>query len=115
MKTYLSSAFLFSLIVLSNCSTPDPKKTVEDWQPEFDQVFTDSSGRITFARTHYIVPKKEEYVDLLETKTMAFMDKACQKRRSHILRKYNTESDFVTLRVNYRGNPQVKIYEFSCR
>lgn len=106
---------LFLILFLYSCSSPDPKKAAEDWVPHFDQVFTDSKGKISFARTHYIIPKDSSLVDLLETKVLAFMDKACNKWKSNILRKYETEGDFVTLKDNYRGNPMVKVYEFSCR
>lgn len=113
MKTFLEVSLIFTCLL--SCSSPSPKKSAEDWLPSFDQVFTDSKGKVTFARTHYIVPKDTSLTDLLETKTLAFMDKVCKNRDANILRKYETESDYVTLKVNYDGSPKVKVYEFSCR
>lgn len=86
----------------------------EDWQPTIDQAITGSDGNISFARTHYLLPPKKDLETLFKNRTLALMQKTCKQKRLKIIRAYNTESDWVTLRVNYRGNPPVRVFEFNC-
>jgi len=110
----LANLCIYILLLNYGCSTSKPKVSALDWKPSYDQVFTNSEGKISFARTHFIIPKDGSLNDILETKVLAFMDKACQKSKTHVIRQFESESDFITLKNNYFGNPRIKVYEFLC-
>ncbi len=101
------------ILMTYSCSSPEEKK--KEWEPEIDQVARDSSGRITFARTHSILTRDKAMNKDRKNQMLELMRNTCPNKEFSLMRTYKTQSDFVTLKVDYRGNIGVVIYEFKCR
>jgi len=103
---------LFFPLVLTACSGQKHKKK----EFEVDQQITDGNGIVNFARAHYIMAKTDAMNRVFEKQLQTHIRKYCEKRKlkKKILRKYTTQTDFVTLRYDYRNNRNVRIYEFQC-
>jgi len=110
-KFLILSVYLTSLSHFGCAS----KEEAKAWSPEIDQSIRDSSGRITFARIHYVVAKTKPMNRVRKNKVLALMRNACPNKEFSLIRSYKTESDFVTLKFDYRGNVPVFIYEFKCK
>lgn len=104
---------LLGLIFLAGCSSSqeDPKA----WEPQLDQVVPGSRGGLDFGRTHYVIHKRDSMNKMRENQVIAFMDKVCKGRKARIIRRYDSESDFVSLRVQYSPSLPIKVFEFQCR
>lgn len=100
------------LLILSTCSSAEKKK---EWEPQIDQVARDSSGKITFARTHFVVARTKPMNRVRKNKLLKLMRNSCPNKEFSLIRTYKTESDFVTLKYDYQGSVLVFIYEFKCR
>ena len=103
----------FLLAITSSCSsTPDQPK---EWEPQLDQYFVGSKGGLTFGRTHYALAARDSMNHLRENQIKSFMKKLCKDKKVGIIRKYKTESDFVSLKHSYPKSIPIKVYEFNCR
>lgn len=99
-------------IMLSACSS-SPKEPKE-WEPQHDQLFQSPSGQISFARTHYALSAKESMNRLRENQIKSFMKKTCKEKKVASIRKYKTESDFVSLKHHYTQSLPIVVFEFNC-
>ena len=110
--------FTWVLLVLAIQFTPSCSTTPEEpkeWEPQLDQFFLGSKGELTFGRTHYAIAPRASMNQLRENQIASFMKKTCKTKKPQIIRKYQTESDFVSLKYDYTKNLAIKVFEFNCR
>ena len=113
-----SHRLLFSLLILSilgSCASKDKDLLEKEWTPEIDQYIRNSSGKITFARIHHIVARTKAMNRARKNKVLSVMRNTCPNKEFSLIRSYKSQSDFVTLKFDYRGNFPVFIYEFKCK
>jgi hypothetical protein len=109
---------LFMIICLvpfffTSCSsTPEEPK---EWEPQLDQHFLDPKGNLAFGRTHYALAPRASMNALRENQIASFMAKICKDKKPALIRKYETESDFVSLKYSYPKSLAIKVFEFNCR
>ena len=106
--------FLYLILIFSTYSCAS-KKEKKIWTPEIDQLTRDSTGRINYARTHYQIARTKPMNRQRKNKVLALMRNTCPNKEFALIRSYRSESDFVTLKYDYRGNAPVFVYEFKCR
>lgn len=107
----LASMALLAVSITSCASSP---KEPKEWEPQLDQFFQSPSGQISFARTHYALSAKESMNRLRENQIKSFMKKTCKEKKVAIIRKYKTESDFVSLKHHYTQSLPIVVFEFNC-
>jgi hypothetical protein len=103
---------LINILLFSCSSSEDKEKT---WEPVLDQGIPGRDGRLDFGRTHYVVHQRESMNAMRENQIKAFLAKACHPKKAKVMRRFQSESDFVSLRVQYRDSLPVIVYEFNCR
>ena len=105
---------LFSLLLINGCSTQSENEVEKKF--EVDQEIIDGNGHVNFARAHYVLAQTDAMNRVLEKKMIGHIREYCEKRKlkHKILRSYNTQTDFVTLRFDYKYNRNVRVYEFQC-
>lgn len=113
-SSFLITAIL-SLILsfsLTSCSSQDDKEK----EFEVDQEITDGTGQITFARAHYIEAKTDAMNRVFEKKMMGHLREYCTTRKKNLkmLRNYHTQTDFITLKYDFKQNRKVHVFEFQC-
>lgn len=96
----------------TGCSNQEKKEKTF----EVDQEIIDGTGAVNFARAHYVMGKTDAMNRVLENKLIAHIKDYCEEKKlkKKILRKYNSQTDFVTLRYDYKYNRNVRVYEFQC-
>lgn len=99
-------------LALLGCSSSSEES--KEWEPQIDQVFRDKVGRINFARTHYPLARTAAMNRARNTKTLKLMRKTCHPGVYKISADKFSQTDFITLKEDYRENIQVRVYEFSC-
>lgn len=109
---FITIIILFFPLLLGSCSSQKEKKK----EFEVDQEIIDGNGMVNFARAHYIMAQTDAMNRVFEKKLQAHIRKYCEKHKlkKKILRKYTTQTDFVTLRYDYSNNRNVRVYEFQC-
>ena len=107
---YLILCLLF-LAACANNEKDDPNK----WDAELDSFIRDRNGIITFARIHYPLAKTAAMSKARNIKTKKKMRETCAPRQFRITNDKIMGTDFVTLRIDYRRNTQVRVYEFRCQ
>ncbi|MAF78485.1 MAG: hypothetical protein CME63_16570 [Halobacteriovoraceae bacterium] len=113
MKLFPSS-LLLALLIFTSCSSQSEKDESKNFQ--VDQAIADGNGEINFARAHYVEAKTDAMNRVLDKKMRAHIREFCEERKLNkkILRIYDSQTDFVTLRYDYKYNRKVKVYEFQC-
>ena len=113
LKTF-KKLTLMVLILLSGCASQNDKEKEKGF--EVDQEIIDGNGIVSFARAHYLIAKTDAMNRVFENKMIEHINEYCEKKKmkKQILRKYSTQTDFVTLRFDYKYNRKVKVYEFQC-
>lgn len=110
MKSPLLTILL--CLAITGCSGQKTKKK----EFEVDQEIIDGNGMVNFARAHYVLAQTDAMNRVFEKKLLAHIRDYCEKKKlkKKILRKYTTQTDFVTLKYDYRNNRNVRVYEFQC-
>ncbi len=109
MKIFLIPLFL----LLIGCSS-NSEKEKKEWEPKADQIFRDKYGRINFARIHYPLARTAAMNRARNRKTLELMREICQPGVFKISSDKFSQTDYITLREDYKSNIQVRVYEFSC-
>lgn len=108
-------AIILALILSLTLSCSSSKEKPEAWKPQLDQVIVGQHGGLDFGRTHYVIHKRSSMNQMRENQISAFMNKVCKDRKVQVMRRYQSESDFVSLKNQYSMNVPIKVYEFNCR
>ncbi len=113
MRIYWIILFTLTLS-FTGCSSQSEKEKDQDF--EVDQEIIDGNGIVSFARAHYVLAQTDAMNRVLENKMISHINDYCEKKKlkKKILRSYNTQTDFVTLRFDYKYNRNVRVYEFQC-
>lgn len=112
--TYLpAKELLLLLFFLFGCSSSEDKPKA--WRPQLDQAITGQRGGLDFGRTHYVIHKRPSMNQMRENEIKAFMGKVCKSKKVQTIRRYQSESDFVSLKNQYSKNVPIKVFEFQCR
>ncbi len=111
MKILISLSILMT-ILFSSCANQEKEKK----SFEVDQEIIDGNGAVNFARAHYVMAKTDAMNRALENKLLEHIRDYCEEKKlkKKVLRKYNSQTDFVTLRYDYKYNRNVRVYEFQC-
>ena len=115
MKTSILTTIILSILLsisFTSCSSQDDKEK----EFEVDQEITDGTGQVTFARAHYIEAKTDAMNRVFEKKMMGHLREYCTIRKLNLkmLRNYHTQTDFITLKYDFRQNRKVHVFEFQC-
>ncbi len=115
-----SFSFCFKLLALGtlaflvlSCSSSEDK--LKAWEPVLDQGIPGRDGRLDFGRTHYVVHERKSMNSMRENQVRVFLAKACHPKKAKVMRRYQSESDFVSLRSQYRDSLPIIVFEFNCR
>jgi predicted GTPase len=113
LKKYKHLIFIIPLIFyIQSCAHKEENKK----EFEVDQEIIDGYGNVNFARAHYIVAQTDSMNNMLENTMLKHIREYCEEKKlkQKVLRHYLTQTDFVTLKYDYRKNREVKVYEFQC-
>ncbi len=108
----IALSLILPVFFFTGCAHQDKEKKTF----EVDQEIIDGTGAVNFARAHYIIAETDAMNRVLENKLIGHIRDYCEKKKlkKKILRKYNSQTDFVTLKYDYKFNRNVRVYEFQC-